>query len=387
MSPDRGRWTDELLDGMRLIGDPVADVPVGAVLESGGVDRVNEVMRTLVRVDQPVPTVLPDELEDYLNSTLPLPDWADQAKIKRAQDLFEVWGVQISVCLFCASLPSSYAAAKGVKVLYLTANLDTNTRRRIIETGQFLIDVLMPGGLGDKGKGRRTIQKVRLMHAAVRHLIQARAAADPTLWDPSWGVPINQEDLAGTMLAFSYVVADPMRRLGIAVSDEDADAYIHLWNVIGHELGVRDEMLVRGIDDAADLVAAVRRRHFAPSPEGQDMMLALLNLLDEMTPFERFDRYVPALIRHLITDDVADMLEVPPSPLTAELNRLQRVTRWLMSRVFGRGEQYEVVSRLAEPFGREMLEALFAMERGGERAPFDIPQQLKRTWLLSDVTE
>ena len=381
------RWTDAFLDDMRKVGDPVADIPVGAVLDRGGVDRVNDLMRTLVRVDQPVPSQLPDELESYLAATLPLPDWADAAKIKRAQDFFEVWGVHVSVCLFCASLPSSYAAAKGVKVLYLTARLDTDTRRRVMETGQFLMDVLMPGGLGHDGQGRRTIQRVRLMHAAVRQLIEARAEGDPALWDTDWGTPINQEDLAGTLLAFSYVVAEPMRRLGVTVSDDDADAYVHLWNVIGYLMGIREDMLVHDLDEATELVNAIRRRHFEPSPEGQDMTLALLNLLDEMTPFERLDSLVPALVRHLIDDEVADMLLVPESSLTEDLGRMRSVMHALM-RVVGRGERdterYRIISRVAEPFGRELLKTLFALERGGERAPFSIPDHLKRTWLLSD---
>jgi hypothetical protein len=372
---------------MRLVGDPVADGPVAAVLDSGGVDKVNEVMRTLVRVEQPVPDTLPPELQDYLNTTLPLPDWADLDKIERAQRFFELWGVHISVCLFCASLPSSYAAAKGVKVLYLTARLDTDTHRRVMETGQFLMDVLTPGGLGEHGTGRRTIQRVRLMHAAVRHLIKARASVQHDLWDHEWGTPINQEDLAGTLLAFSYVVADPLARLGVTVSDEDADAYIHLWNVIGHELGLLDELLVRDVDDATALVAKIRQRHFAASPEGQDMTLALLNLLDEMTPFERFDKYVPALVRHLIDDDVADMLLVPASELTAHLGRAQKLSRWFLERVMGRDKsdvmRHEIVSALAEPFGRELLQAFFNLERGGDRAPFNIPERLARTWELS----
>ena len=225
-------------------------------------------------------------------------------KIKRAQQLFETWGVEIAVCLFCASLPSSYAAAKGVKVLYLTARLDTDARRRVMETGQFLFDVLAVGSLDDEhGKGRHAIQRVRLMHAAVRHLIKARNEREPGLWDPNWGTPINQEDLAGTLLSFSYVVAGPLRRLGVRVSTEDAEAYLHMWNVIGHLLGVRDELLVRGIGDATALVDAIRRRQFEASPEGQDMTDALLSLLDEMTPLHRFDDTIPPLIRHLIGDE------------------------------------------------------------------------------------
>ena len=381
------RWTDALLDRMRELGDPVADAPVAAVLERGDVDAVNAIMHTLVRTDQPVPDQLPDDIRAYLAETLPLPEWADMRKIKRAQQLFETWGLQIAICLFCASLPSSYAAADGVKVPYLTARLDTDARRRVMETGQFLIDVLTVGGLDENGKGRRTIQRVRLMHAAVRHLIKARNEQQPGLWDPNWGTPINQEDLAGTLLAFSYVVADPMRRLGVRVPAKDADAYLHLWNVIGHLLGVRDELLVRGISDAAALVDAIRRRQFRASPEGQDMTDALLNLLDEMTPFHRFDDTIPPLIRHLIGDETSDLLLVPKSDLVDDLGRLQRIAKWFFVHVFGRSERdsprYQLVSRMVRPFGHDLLHGLFRLERGGERAPFDIPKHLARSWELS----
>jgi ER-bound oxygenase mpaB/B'/Rubber oxygenase, catalytic domain len=381
------RWTDALLDRMRELGDPVADTPVAAVLERGGVDAVNAIMQTLVRVDQPVPEQLPDELRDYLAKTLPLPEWADMRKIQRGQQLFETWGIEIALCLFCASLPSSYAAAKGVKVLYLTAQLDTNTRRRVMETGQFLIDVLTAGALDEHGKGRRTIQRVRLMHAAVRHLIKARNEQKPGLWDADWGTPINQEDLAGTLLSFAYVVVDPMRRLGAHIPVEDVDAYLHLWNVIGHLLGVRDELMVRDITDATALVDAIRRRQFRASPEGQDMTDALLRLLDELTPVHRFDDIIPPMIRHLVGDETADLLDVPHSDLADEIARFDRVAKRFYVDVFGHGDRdsarYQMVSRLARPFGRDLLRALFMLERGGDRAAFAIPDHLARSWELS----
>ena len=381
------RWTAALLDHMRELGDPVADAPVAAVLERGGVDAVNAMMHTLVRVDQPVPEQLPPELQDYLANTLPLPEWADLGKIQRGQQLFETWGVEISLCLFCASLPSAYAAAKGVKVLYLTAQLDTNTRRRVMETGQFLIDVLTVGALDEQGKGLRIIQRVRLMHAAVRHLIKARNELKPSLWQPDWGAPINQEDLAGTMLSFSCVPIDPMRRLGVHIPAEDVEAYLHLWNVIAHLLGVRDELLVRDITDATALVDTIRQRQFKASPEGQDMTDALMRLLDELTPVHRFDNIIPPLIRHLIGDETADLLNVPQSDLADEINRFDRVAKRFYIDVFGRSRRdsarYEVVSRLARPFGRELLGALFTLERGGDRAAFAMPDHLARSWELS----
>jgi ER-bound oxygenase mpaB/B'/Rubber oxygenase, catalytic domain len=380
------RWTDALLDRMRELGDPMADIPVAAVLERDGVDAVRALMRSLVRVDQPVPAELPDEIQAYLLETLPLPEWADADKIKRGQQLFETWGVPIAICLFCASLPSSYAAANGVKALYLTARLDTDARRRVMETGQFLIDVLTVGGLDEHGKGRRTIQRVRLMHAAVRHLIRARNELTPGMWHPDWGTPINQEDLAGTLLSFSYVVADPLRRLGVRLGAKDVDAYLHLWNVIGHLLGVRDELLVSDVADALALVDTIERRQFKASPEGQELTRALISLLDELTPLHRLDETIPPLIRHLIGEDTADLLGVPKSDLADDLGWIARIANWFYVHVLGQVERdlprFQLMSRIARPFGRDLLNALFKLERGGERPPFDIPDHLARDWDL-----
>ena len=383
------RWTDALLDPMREVGDPLADEPVAAVLERGGANAVNAMMQTLVRVDQPVPEELPDEIRGYLASTLPLPDWADPEKIKRGQLLFETWGLEIACCLFCASLPSAYAAAKGVQVLYLTAQLATNARRRVVETGQFLIDVANVGGLDENGKGRRVIQRVRLMHAAVRHLIKARNEQKPGTWHAEWGIPINQEDLAGTRMSFSYVFCDPMRRLGVRVADRDVEAYLHLWNVIGHLLGLRDELLVHDIADATALVDTIRRRQFAASLQGQEMTRALLGLMDELTPVHELDGAIPPLIRHLIGNETADLLLVPTSNLAARLAPLDHVGKWFFVHVLGQVERdlpyYPLASRIAAPLGRALLDTGLRLERGGDRAPFDIPEHLARGWQLKSL--
>ena len=94
--------------------------------------------------------------------------------------------------LACASLPACYAARRGVQLLSLTARLQSDPVRRIGETAQLTLDGMAPGGLVPGGRGVRDAQKVRLMHAAVRHLVR-----DSDVYDPEWGVPINQEDSRG----------------------------------------------------------------------------------------------------------------------------------------------------------------------------------------------
>ncbi|OBA73065.1 hypothetical protein A5641_06755 [Mycobacterium sp. 1554424.7] len=372
---------------MRDVGDELADKVVKDVFDGpDGVNKVNGIMRTLVRNDQPAPKDLPKELRGYLTTSLSLPEWADAAKIKKGQEVFEEYGLFITLCLFCASLPSAYADAKAVKVLYLTAQLDTDARRRVLETGQFLIDVCTVGGLDPNGKGLRAIQHVRLMHAAVRHLIQDRAGKHPGVWNyDSWGVPINQEDMAATILSFWYVVGEPMSRLGVKLEDDEIDAYLHLWNVIGHLMGVVKELRPRDAADANALLEAIKRRRFMASPEGQHMTRALLALLDQLTPTKVFDQTIPPLIRRLIGDATADLLLIPRQHLRAELEQLARIADWFSTHVLslvGRDlpPRYHFVSEIAQDFGRELLQSAFAFERGGVRASFDMPDHLARSW-------
>ncbi len=210
----------------------------------------------------------------------------------------------------------------------------------------------------------------------------------PQLWQRDWGTTINQEDLLGTLLVFWFVVGEPMCRLSVEVSARDQDAYLHLWNVIGHQLGVCHDLLVFDVGEANALVDLIRGRQFKASPEGQDMTRALLVLLDQLTPFHRFDDTIPPLIRHLIGDKTADLLLVPRSDLGGEVRRIARISNWFYVHVFGRPDKgdsarYEFVLDIARPFGRNLLRGMFELERGGERAPFALPDRLARSWELS----
>ena len=374
-SGDRGRFTDELLDPMRLLGDPAADLAVAAVYGDGDVVAVNDLMHRLVHATDPDPAGLPPTVRDYLHATFELPPWTDADRIDRAERTFQLWGLQISLCLFCASLPSAYACANGAHVLHVTGQLLENAPRRIMETGQFIMDVMAPGGLDDGGSGRRTIQRVRLMHAGVRHLVLSAASLDPDLWDDAWGHPLNQEDLAGTLLSFSYVPAGPLRRLGVRLPDRDLEDYLHCWNVIGHQLGLREDLLVADLSEATQLVSAIGARQTAPSHAGTHLTGVLVELLDRLIPAERFDAMVPALIRRLAGTEVADLLEVPPDRWPA---RLALRGGSMVNRVLSPISSLNVV----EPIARRLLEAAFKLERGGARPMFDIPTVFADPWKI-----
>ncbi|MFT4866424.1 MAG: hypothetical protein ACI8RE_002622 [Ilumatobacter sp.] len=380
-------WTNEQLNKLRLQGDPIADRAVAAVFDRHDIERSRAMLRALIDHENPRLAGLPPELHEFLDQTSALPEWADTARLARGQAVFERWGVAISVALFCASLPSAYACANGVRVLAQTARLETDTRRRVLETGQFLIDALGRTGLVPESDGMLAIQRVRLMHAAVRQLILAHQAdpgteGSPPVWDDSWGHPINQEDLAGTLLSFSYTVVGPLPRLGIELSDVDREDYLYVWRVIGTLLGLDDSVIPHNTTESTSLVTIIRKRQYGCSTDGVLMTKALIGLLDEMTPTHLFDTVIIDLIRLLAEDEVAEILELPaPHRHYGWLTRLKVLLRISSHDV----ENHAVLRVLADHLGWHVLKGLFDFERQGEkRTSFDIPDHLADGWALRD---
>ncbi len=167
------------------------------------------------------------------------------------------------------------------------------------------------------------------MHAGVRWLIEH----DPTsTWDPQWGRPINQEDMLETLLTFTEVVFEVFDRTGVVYSDDDAEAYLHVWSYVGFLLGVDPNQLPLTRTDTKTLMAAVRSRQFGASAAGVILMDALLEEGRKLTPPGL--RGLPAsTVRFFVGDTTADYLSVPPSDWTKVFfGPLKRLTRALVGR-------------------------------------------------------
>jgi len=367
------RWDDAFLDAMRQVGDPLADAVVTEVVNSHGISRVNEMMRSLVRNDDVIAEEMPAVVRDYLLETERLPDWADRDLIAQGERFFDLnWPIIITL-LFCASLPSAYAADKGAQVLHLTHRLTQQVHRRIFETAQFILDVMAPGGLSGAGRGIRSAQKVRLLHTAIRHFVE-HVPEWREQWDPAWGVPINQEDLAGTMMTFSLQVLVGMKRFRMPMSPADEEAYLHAWKVIGHIIGIGDELMPANVDEAYELATTIFNRQRGPSQAGIELTGALLAFMQQQVRGRLFRGFPATIIRNSIDADVADMLQVPAADWTALLFRLEEAALRALARFELSQRQH---SRLLQHFSYGLVQELVKVERGGNRSLFRIPPTLR----------
>lgn len=368
------RYTDEFLEQLRSVGDPVPDQIIAELDRDGQIDAVNQVLRQLVQNNQVVPEELPDNIEFWLRDEANLPAWVDRARLDRASGLFVEHGMTISLILSTAALVECYAARKGVKVLTFSYRLGQNAYRRVAETAQFVILVMTPGGMFEEGQGVRALQKVRLMHSAIRYLI-ARTGR----WsEQAYGVPICLEDMLGTLMAFSYIVVRNLRQLGVEVSEEQAEDYLYFWRVSGEMLGIRPDTIPLNMEEARELTEAIARRHHGPSPEGIQMTKALLEMHAELIPGHLFDGIVPALIRHLVGDQIADWLEIPHSRWHQVVG-LHHAVGGLLDSV---QRKSDVVRNVVNRLGYAILTKQAVALTGYERAGFAIPTQLRQVWGL-----
>jgi hypothetical protein len=363
------------------------------------------VKRLTERLENDVYEGAAEILLPYLKESAKLPPWYDEKLIKQGEKVFEEHGIVAFSVLGCASLPTGYAVPLAAKVLGFTQQLEEHAKRRLAETVIFLIDVMVPdpvsgvpGGLHPNGNGVHTIQRVRLMHAAIRHLLISSPRAAHGTGKPehlphaflrySWdtdkdGVPLNQVLMSATILCFSYIALRSLRQLGVRLSRQEEQAYLHCWNVAGYIIGVKDELLLprpESMEAAKERFSQIWEEYRGrnPTPDTVKLAQTLLEFLGEPLSGLGYFKHAPkTLMRALVGRQVTDVLGVKFS-LGEELLALLvlPILRWVdyLERKF--------VGVRKASFGllQRMIEQIETEERGGKRPPFRIPTRLKEKW-------
>lgn len=353
--------TDEKLNEMRTLGDPPADERVAEIFSNGGIEDIHAMMADLVEFDHIDLCQTDTHLTHFDHQIAPSSEVID------GQRVFEAHGPEILWILGCYSLPSAYAAANGVEVLAQTEFLTRQTNRRLVETSQMVVDAMTEGSLAPGARGISTIEKVRLMHAAIRLLILNRPGHDwPT---DQRGLPINQEDMAGTLMTFSYLAIDGLKHLGIRLNRADRESYVAAWAYVGRRMGVTEELIPKSFKEAKRLTRLIQSRQIDPSETSRAMLPPLLAVLDHKS----IPGMAAATMRLCLPRSVANGLGVPRNWL---MEIFLRVVTWILGiidMVFGKFKKH---SRLYRRISMGLIESLLLVDRGGQRPQFNLPESL-----------
>ena len=188
----------------------------------------------------------PQPLRDFFLTVETLPSWVDPAVLRRGQRALRRGGADGMYVARDVSLLGGYQFSGFNKTLLRTGALEKGSNKRFAETMQWAMDVIAEDGLEPFGSGYRSTIRVRLIHAFVRRHVGQM----PDWRVEDWGVPVNQTDMAATLVG--ALVAPPVGGLGMGIlsTPEDLEAIAHLTRYVGWLIGVEDEWLPRNFRDA-----------------------------------------------------------------------------------------------------------------------------------------
>jgi hypothetical protein len=297
-------------------GDPLADAVVEALAAFPAPARQAMVDRALLDGIDAVPEA-PDALRALFAQLDHIPFWVDLARLDRGGRAFLRAGLLGGMVLGAYSLVAGYCSPGGNKPLAFSGRLSQDAPRRLAETGRFVQAVSSPGGMHRFGDGFKAMVKVRLVHATVRRMLRL----SPRWNTHAWGLPINQYDMSGTTLLFSYIVLDGLDKMGFQMTADERADFMHLWRYAGYVIGVDEELRCTTEAEGKALWDLLSTTQAPPDDDSRALAHALLDSGVEAarTPEERVRaeraRVVGyALSRHLLGEQFADWLGYPKTP-------------------------------------------------------------------------
>ncbi len=301
---------NNFLDSQRMKGDLEADVLIGATFAA----NQQGLLHGLFKQDEKSIESQPDsDLKKFLINQKPKPVWFNKKRLQRGQRIFKQYALEMMALLGAMSLPYCYAASPGNKALYLSDKMRNSPGKRLMDTASFVISVLTPGMLEDGETGHIHINKVRLIHALSRYYLTKQ----PT-WNMDWGVPINQEDMAGTNLAFSYVILLGMQQSGFILSQKEKEDFLFAWRYVGYQMNIDEALLPSSFLEARQLATTIKIRNFKKTEEGIILTKELLSYYKVSVPPDKAD-LVPAQIRFYLGNEVAEYIGIISDPFRDKL--------------------------------------------------------------------
>uniref|UniRef100_A0A6E8VLK5 DUF2236 domain-containing protein n=1 Tax=Anopheles coluzzii TaxID=1518534 RepID=A0A6E8VLK5_ANOCL len=159
-----------------------------------------------------------------------LPEWYDDGKIKRAQDYFRRNFYAMFVGKLCGLLAIITVPSILRVLVHTNQSSEPRTAYRryvatIMHTLEWYFEDFVP-----TSRAWKSISFVRKTHAGVSR--QASSVRP--------GMIISQRDMAITQFGFIGYIIISHRKLGVQYDPKDMDAFVHMWRVIGHMMGIEE---------------------------------------------------------------------------------------------------------------------------------------------------
>lgn len=293
------------------VWDDLADPLVASLIDRGAVPATNTALASWVLNSDAVPGATPAGVQSFIASARQLPAWADQDKLDRAAAFHKRNGMYVAVLYGMGSGMMSCLIPHEARAVYYSRG-GADMKDRIAKTAKLGYDIGAVNAYQAGGEMVVTAVKTRMVHAAVRHLLPSSPYWKPTADQPA---PISQLDLLVTWHSLATFVRQGLDTWRVPVSAADSDAYLHLWQVSAHMLGIRDEYIPATWADAFAQRPQVLDAILATTNEGLKLAEILLNLGSDADGGFASREMLEGMTRYTLGDTYADWLGISRNPM------------------------------------------------------------------------
>lgn len=335
---ERAREADpELADAYiehTRIGDPLADAAIESIAEIDQATR-HGLIHAAMEGNEEGMREAPDALKEFFDSLTPPEGLFHPQEAIQGARAFHRNSDMFFVGLVLAAVITGFTT--GVSKSFYVTGRTTGNLRRVRQNTRHLIEITLPGGLERFGDGWKTTVRIRLVHAQMRRLL-----LQSNSWDVAAdGVPLHAGHMVLAATGFSAVNLQAVRRLGVKLTPEESEGFMHIWRYVTWLIGVPEKILFYGEDDAIHLknigYLCEPRAHVEAIALAHGTVNSVPELLGISDP-RKAKKLIDVLFRTsraLIGHEKADALEFPSQSTFWILPfiRMQRRLQMLRSRV------------------------------------------------------
>lgn len=333
-----------------LVGDPLADA---VMLACDGIpaSRQHAWFQRGIEGGPSAIADAPAELRALITEAERVPPWWDAAGSLPGCRAFHGKSEIFFAAFVGAVLIEGFSTTIS-KSFSITGRLVDQGVRRLKQNNRHLAEIFLPGGLDRHGEGWSLSIRIRLMHARVRLLLERSGE-----WDtPAWGVPMSGAHIAFAAAAFSGLLLHRARMLGLSITPEESQSFMHVWHYSGHLMGVDPTVQC---PTEAEAMRMYRIGMMCEPPPGLESILLANGMVNSAPvvagvtdPAKRraLVRRIYSVSRAMIGDELADTLRFPRGGPVGALAflRLQNKADGLLRRMFPAFDKRRRVSQFGQ---------------------------------------
>lgn len=270
-----------------------------------------------------------------------VPEWVDFDQIARGQDVFYGFAGPAFTGLLNDSLLGGLGAKRISETLIRTGSFGVNSaRRRLLQTTQWILDVMAPGAVKVNASGWTGTIRVRLLHAQVRQRILSICEKYPEYYDiESCGVPINDLHSLVTLTSFSSTLIDhAFPKMFVYLTKKQRDDYIALWRYLAYLIG-SDETCFTSAETALVCLQSIMLAELWPDTSAESHTKTLLHnsiaALANQPPSNMSYDYICAQVRWLHSEKYCNALGLPRVSYYARLITASKVSFFVVMASIG----------------------------------------------------